>query len=66
MVRENIDEVNRKRKLEQLEAGKRLSLLQQEFKNVAVNNVQIDAECQTVERQVKRYRNEAQERGFEQ
>jgi len=61
-VKSSIENVNKKRKFDQVEMGKKLSLLQEEFVRTAINNVQIDAECTALEQQIKRFRSAAEDR----
>ncbi|KAL0482035.1 pre-mRNA-splicing factor SPF27 [Acrasis kona] len=53
-IRADVDQMNRKRKLDQLKIKDKLELDNHEWMNLALNNVELERECEIVESQIKK------------
>jgi len=57
-TRTDIEQINRKRKLEQVEGSQKLRTLERQWAEVSATNLQIDAACQNLERKLKKLKPE--------
>lgn len=53
-IQHKTEDINKARKIEQMQAGERLQTLENKWQQLVYNNRQIEAACENLEREVKR------------
>jgi hypothetical protein len=57
-LKDESDQINRKRKLEQVQVASKLTLTEKEWQNLTIHNNDLERECDLLERQVKKLKQE--------